>query len=196
MKKFKCNYWYQDSLCTHEYEYPPERKLLEIFPEAKKIISQKIKEWEERKKKIIEEETKPFFEKCNSLKDEFSKAFWKECYAYLADGFNETMWQLKRLHKLEGLLKAPGGGIEKQIHTAKNRPIFELFEFERVRRAGKNIVARCPFHKDRTPSFYIYDTNSFYCFSCHKGGDSIDFIKALHNLGFREAISYIVGGTK
>tara|TARA_R110000824_G_scaffold162506_6_gene338182 strand:- start:211 stop:771 length:561 start_codon:yes stop_codon:yes gene_type:complete len=39
------------------------------------------------------------------------------------------------------------------------------------------MVGICPFHKDTKPSFYIYlDTNSFHCFGCKVGGDSITLI--------------------
>ena len=37
--------------------------------------------------------------------------------------------------------------------------------------------AHCPFHEDKTPSFYYYKKNdTFYCFSCHKGGNLINFV--------------------
>lgn len=195
--KHEINYYDPEGIVyKYECEYPSNKELLEIFPEAKRIIPEKIKEWERRKRKIIAEETTPFFEKCNSIKDEFKRAFWKEVYAYMADDFNETIRQLKRLRRLEGLLKYPEGNFNAKIEVAKQAPIQELFDFQRLRRQGRRFIAKCPFHEDRSPSFYIYENNSWYCFSCNKGGDSIDFVKALHNLGFREAVSYVAGGVK
>jgi len=41
------------------------------------------------------------------------------------------------------------------------------------------MIGSCPFHSDRTPSFTIYPENNFYCFGCHKGGDSITLLKLL-----------------
>lgn len=46
----------------------------------------------------------------------------------------------------------------------------------------------CPFHgADKNPSAKAYD-NSFYCFTCHKGGDVISFVEDYFNLSFKEAM--------
>lgn len=45
----------------------------------------------------------------------------------------------------------------------------------------------CPFHAERTASCKIYET-SFYCFGCGAGGDVINFVKLLFNIGFKAAI--------
>lgn len=36
----------------------------------------------------------------------------------------------------------------------------------------------CPFHKEKTPSFYIYPDNFYYCFGCGAHGNAIDFLIA------------------
>lgn len=48
----------------------------------------------------------------------------------------------------------------------------------------------CPFHKDKNASAKAYQ-NSFYCFSCHKTGDIIQFVQYLYNLDFKEAMQKI-----
>lgn len=54
----------------------------------------------------------------------------------------------------------------------------------------KNMFS-CPFHgKDKNPSAKAYD-NSFYCFTCHKGGDIISFVEKYFNLSFKEAMQKI-----
>ena len=46
----------------------------------------------------------------------------------------------------------------------------------------------CPFHTDSHPSMHIYSgEKGFHCFVCGAGGDVIDFVMRLFNLGFREA---------
>ena len=50
----------------------------------------------------------------------------------------------------------------------------------------------CPFHKESTPSFNIYDeTESYYCFGCGAGGDSIDFVKEHKGISFTESVATI-----
>lgn len=48
----------------------------------------------------------------------------------------------------------------------------------------------CPFHKDENASAKAYD-NSFYCFSCNRTGDIIQFVQYLYNLSFKEAMQKI-----
>lgn len=46
----------------------------------------------------------------------------------------------------------------------------------------------CPFHDEQNGSFHIYDgTNTFYCFSCQKGGGPIQFIMAYENVDYKTA---------
>lgn len=52
-------------------------------------------------------------------------------------------------------------------------------------RVGRNGMARCPFHNDRTPSMKV--DSRYYCFGCGATGDVIDFVASLHNLGKRDA---------
>ena len=58
-----------------------------------------------------------------------------------------------------------------------------------LKRAGRNFVACCPFHQEKTPSFYVSpDRQSFHCFGCQKGGDVFTFVMEHENLTFREAL--------
>ncbi len=59
----------------------------------------------------------------------------------------------------------------------------------RLQKAGREFKACCPFHNEKTPSFYINDDKQFYhCFGCGAHGDIIGFTMRLENLGFPEAI--------
>lgn len=54
----------------------------------------------------------------------------------------------------------------------------------------KGAMFNCPFHKDQNASAKFY-RNSFYCFSCNKTGDLIQFVQHLYNLTFQEAMQKI-----
>lgn len=51
-------------------------------------------------------------------------------------------------------------------------------------RVGRNGMACCPFHNDRTPSMKV--DSRYYCFGCGATGDVIDFVASLHNLGKKD----------
>lgn len=61
-----------------------------------------------------------------------------------------------------------------------------------LKRAGRLHSGRCPFHNEKTPSFYVYpDTQSFYCFGCGAGGEVITFIKKIENLDYIDAVKFL-----
>ncbi len=54
---------------------------------------------------------------------------------------------------------------------------------------NKNWFGKCPLHVDETPSFSINeDKNYFFCFSCKRGGQIIQFLQQYENLTFDEAV--------
>lgn len=51
-------------------------------------------------------------------------------------------------------------------------------------------VGLCPFHKEKTPSFNVFnDTQSYYCFGCHKHGSIIDYVMEREGMDFKTAIT-------
>ncbi len=58
-----------------------------------------------------------------------------------------------------------------------------------LKRAGAQFRANCPFHNEKTPSFYVNPARqSFHCFGCGAGGDAITFVRDYENLPFMEAV--------
>jgi len=54
-----------------------------------------------------------------------------------------------------------------------------------VEQSGKNYKARCPFHNEKTPSFFISsDRGSYYCFGCGAKGDIFSFVENFEGLDF------------
>lgn len=64
-------------------------------------------------------------------------------------------------------------------------PVEVFGAYTKLRRVGRRWVGLCPLHPERTPSFYVFpETNSFFCFGCHRGGDVFRFLQAVENLDF------------
>ena len=62
-------------------------------------------------------------------------------------------------------------------------------DYVSLRKKGKDYFGRCPFHKEKTASFSVSpESNLYYCFGCHVGGDSIKFIQDFDKCNFTEAI--------
>ena len=59
----------------------------------------------------------------------------------------------------------------------------------KVVRRGREFVGLCPFHHEKTPSFYVVDDKLFFhCFGCGAHGDAIGFVMRADNLDFLEAV--------
>ena len=71
--------------------------------------------------------------------------------------------------------------------------IKNLYNCEKFLRDSKNNMKNCPFcgsgsGPNGTGAIRLYDTNTFYCFSCHKYGDIFDLIQNEYNVDFNEAL--------
>jgi len=61
-----------------------------------------------------------------------------------------------------------------------------------LKRAGKDFKARCPFHEERTPSFYVVPSKGFYkCFGCNESGDAFTFLMKRLGLSFVDAVKAV-----
>jgi DNA primase len=62
-------------------------------------------------------------------------------------------------------------------------------EYVKLRKSGANWSALCPFHKEKSGSFYLYPgTASYYCFGCHEHGDVFSFVMKMETITFPEAV--------
>ncbi len=57
----------------------------------------------------------------------------------------------------------------------------------RLAKSGRNWKGCCPFHGEKTPSFYVYDDH-FHCFGCGAHGDAISFVMRAEGQSFPEAV--------
>ncbi len=64
----------------------------------------------------------------------------------------------------------------------------------KLTRRGREHAGLCPFHHEKTPSFYVVDDkNFFHCFGCGAHGDAIGFAMRADNLDFLEAVEKLAG---
>src|SRR5437667_6188945 len=64
----------------------------------------------------------------------------------------------------------------------------------RLVRKGREHSGLCPFHNEKTPSFYVVeDKGFFHCFGCGAHGDAIGFVMRADNLDFIEAVEKLAG---
>ncbi len=63
-----------------------------------------------------------------------------------------------------------------------------------LKRKGREYAGLCPFHGEKTPSFWVNDQKEFYhCFGCGAHGDGIGFVMRIDGLGFPEAVERLAG---
>lgn len=65
-------------------------------------------------------------------------------------------------------------------------------DFVTLKRRGANYVACCPFHQEKTPSFYVSPSKGIYkCFGCGKSGSAVGFLMEHEHSSYVEALRYI-----
>src|SRR2546422_4869040 len=79
------------------------------------------------------------------------------------------------------------GAIKAKIDVAE-----EVGLVVALRKSGKSLQGLCPFHNERTPSFYVFpESQTWRCFGCNEGGDVFTFVEKQLGLDFRDALLYL-----
>lgn len=65
-------------------------------------------------------------------------------------------------------------------------------KYVNLKKNGRSLKGLCPFHNEKTPSFFVHsDEQFFHCFGCGAGGDVISFIMKIENLDYIEALKFL-----
>ena len=80
--------------------------------------------------------------------------------------------------------------IEKILDAANIVDV--VSQFVTLKRRGVNFVGLCPFHNEKTPSFYVSPSKGICkCFSCGKGGNAIHFLMEHEQMSFQDAAEWL-----
>ncbi len=84
------------------------------------------------------------------------------------------------------------------VEEIKSRlTIVECIEgYIKIEKAGKNYKALCPFHSEKSPSFYIStERDTYYCFGCGKKGDIFSFVQEYEGMDFKTTLKQLAEKT-
>ena len=84
----------------------------------------------------------------------------------------------------------PQETIDLILDTARIEDV--VSDFVTLKRRGANFVACCPFHNEKTPSFYVSPSKGIYkCFGCGKAGSAVGFVMEHEHFSYSEALRYL-----
>ncbi len=67
-----------------------------------------------------------------------------------------------------------------------------ISSYIKLEKAGKNLKGKCPFHNEKTPSFFVSpDRGTYHCFGCSMGGDIFSFVEQFEGLDFMGALKML-----
>lgn len=82
------------------------------------------------------------------------------------------------------------GTIDRILDAAQIMDV--VSDYVTLRKRGVNYVGLCPFHSDKTPSFYVSPAKGLCkCFACGKGGNAVHFIMEHEQMSYPEALRYL-----
>lgn len=84
----------------------------------------------------------------------------------------------------------PQDTVDKILDSAQIVDV--ISDFVSLKRRGANYIACCPFHNEKTPSFYVSPAKGIYkCFGCGKSGTAIGFVMEHESMTYVEALKYL-----
>lgn len=84
----------------------------------------------------------------------------------------------------------PKETVDRIIDAARVEDV--VGDFVSLKRRGANFVACCPFHNEKTPSFYVSPAKGiFKCFGCGKSGTAVGFVMEHENLSYGDALRFL-----
>lgn len=84
----------------------------------------------------------------------------------------------------------PQQTVDQILDTARIDEV--VGDFVTLKRRGASLVACCPFHNEKTPSFYVTPSKGIYkCFGCGRAGTAVGFVMEYEHVSYVEALRYL-----
>lgn len=169
-------------------------QVIDAFPdEIKEIVPSEIRKAQKILKRFLDNEKRI----CQEYPDDFERFFFLEVSKMMMPDNLKNVYEnyLRNKDILKIVkVKEQRNNTKLDVELARIRPIEELYRFEKVNTRKNYMTALCPFHNEKTPSFYIYfKTNHFYCYGCGINGDSIGFQMKISGKNYVESVQYLMG---
>ena len=154
-----------------------------LIPKVNRQLRKELKPYIQHQKRIR-----------NKYYDNFTEWFLLQAIKifYYPDRMEKQIKQNELLTRIKNNPNDDSQVNDLKIEQAKEVSIITLHDFKKIKSNRARFNACCPFHDEKTGSFFVYPNNTFYCFGCHVGGDSIAFITKLHGFSFIEAVKYLI----
>lgn len=184
---------YQRILVSYENDYrenelPKVREQLAEFEAEidKKWVNERRMEYLDSKIEVENAQLSQAYIKNQELAKRDAPYWFRSLLLEDAFEFNKKL----KKHTFEKRLvmypvKNKNGVTPEQIAKAKDFPFDQLVDINRVN------MAKCPFHEERTASFFIKN-NWAYCFGCNWSGDTVKFVMERDKKGFVETVKSLV----
>lgn len=182
----------------YEFQWHTDKELLNFFPEIKEMLPIKIFDLEQAVKEK-EAEISGHLNRIEEMEvDNFSKWFGREVVKmeFMLEllKHDRELFRLKRYARLSN----PGASkkisnFQEKLEVARSYPIYEVArQYIELKQTGNNFTGLCPFHNEKTPSFYIYtQQGTYHCFGCQAHGDVINLTMELHGVDFKNAVEIL-----
>ena len=161
------------------------KKMITDFPEVKDVAPDKIKELEEDILLLYSRYLKARIR----IIDYGDRWFWKIWLnVFYTPEIKEKQRELRRWRRY---LKPIQGGIDdNDIQQAREVELREVIDIPLTKK-GSNYIGTCPFHNEKTPSFFVKG-NRYKCFGCGESGNTLDYFIKVNGFTFLEAVKKLI----
>ena len=86
------------------------------------------------------------------------------------------------------------GAMADTVQQIKDRLSIQdvVGQYVKLERSGSSMRARCPFHAEKTPSFFVSpERGTYHCFGCNQGGDIFSFVEQIEGIDFKGALKVL-----